>query len=137
MIPLVLTSILGGWPELFLLIKTPAQTFLHCAALANARRHSVVRLRQASDRREFPPASRMMPPHASVAGAAVFELLVAVYGGYFVGGIGIMNLAMLAALGMTDIHAMNSLKSSSGSLNGAQLFTFVATRVIVWPKPSL
>jgi len=28
---------------------------------------------------------------------------VAVYGGYFGGGLGIVNLAMLAALGMTDI----------------------------------
>jgi uncharacterized membrane protein YfcA len=48
--------------------------------------------------------------NAAVAGASVFELIVAVYGGYFGGGMGIMNLAMLSALGMMDIHAMNSLK---------------------------
>src|SRR5207302_795090 len=44
------------------------------------------------------------------------ELLVALYGGYFGGGIGIMNLAMLSALGMTDIHAMNKLKVMLGDL---------------------
>jgi len=31
-------------------------------------------------------------------------MFVATYGGYFGGGKGIMNLAMFAALGMTDIQ---------------------------------
>ncbi len=39
---------------------------------------------------------------------------VAVYGGYFGGGMGIVMLAMLATLGMTDIHAMNALKTGMG-----------------------
>ena len=33
--------------------------------------------------------------------AAIFELLAAFYGGYFEGGVGIMHVAMLAALAMT------------------------------------
>jgi hypothetical protein len=58
-----------------------------------------------------------------------------VYGGYFGGGIGIMNLAMLAALGMTDIHAMNKLKVRLGGvINGVATVTFVATKAIVWPQ---
>jgi uncharacterized membrane protein YfcA len=62
-------------------------------------------------------------------------LLVAVYGGYFGGGIGIMNLAMLAALGMTDIHAMNKLKVILGGvINGVATVTFIVTRAIVWPQ---
>ncbi len=41
------------------------------------------------------------------------------YGGYFGGGVGIVNLAMLAAVGMTDIHAMNASKSILGiAING-------------------
>jgi len=57
------------------------------------------------------------------------------YGGYFGGGIGIMNLAMLAALGMTDIHAMNKLKVRLGGvINGVATVTFVATKAIVWPQ---
>ena len=47
---------------------------------------------------------------SALAGATLFQLAVAVYGGYFGGGMGIVMLAMLAALGMTDIHAMNALK---------------------------
>src|SRR2546421_8028808 len=58
-------------------------------------------------------------PISAVTGAAIFELLVAVYGGYFGGGIGIMNLAMLAAMGMTDIHAMNKLKVILGEIGRA------------------
>lgn len=70
-----------------------------------------------------------------MTGACAFELLVAVYGGYFGGGMGIMNLAMLAALGMTDIHAMNALKVVLGSvINGVATATFVVTRAIFWPQ---
>jgi uncharacterized membrane protein YfcA len=55
----------------------------------------------------------------AVTGAAIFELVVSVYGGYFGGGIGIMNLAMLSAMGMTDIHEMNALKVLLGGYASA------------------
>ena len=46
-----------------------------------------------------------------------------------------MNLAMLAALGMTDIHAMNALKVVLGGvINGVAAVTFVATGAIAWPQ---
>jgi len=38
-------------------------------------------------------------------------VLVAVYGGYFGAGIGILTLAALGALGLRDIHRMNAVKS--------------------------
>src|SRR5205085_5162456 len=69
----------------------------------------------------------------ALAFAGFFELIVAVYGGYFGGGVGIMNLAMLAALGMTDIHAMNALKVVLGAINnGVAVVTFIAARAIYW-----
>jgi len=134
MIPLVLTSILGGLAGAFLLIKTPAQTFLHvlpwlmlgATLLFAFGKHFTGRISAGISHDAT---------SAAVAGASVFELLVAVYGGYFGGGIGIMNLAMLAALGMTDIHAMNKLKVILGGvINGVATFTFVATGAIVWPQ---
>ncbi len=135
MIPLVLTSILGGLAGAFLLIKTPAQTFLRVLpwlmlgatllfAFGNrlTGRISVGISHDAST--------------AAVTGASIFELLVAMYGGYFGGGVGIMNLAMLAALGMTDIHAMNKLKVILGGvINGVATVTFIVTRAIVCPRP--
>jgi uncharacterized membrane protein YfcA len=46
---------------------------------------------------------------------------------------GIVMLAMLAALGMTDIHAMNALKSVMGSvINGVAVVTFVIAGAIDW-----
>jgi uncharacterized membrane protein YfcA len=57
------------------------------------------------------------------------------YGGYFGGGMGILNLAMLSALGMTDIHAMNKLKVILGSIiNGVAAIAFVVTGFILWPQ---
>jgi uncharacterized membrane protein YfcA len=65
--------------------------------------------------------------------ASLFELVVSVYGGYFGGGLGIMNLAMLAALGMTDIHAMNALKVVLGAIiNGVAVVAFIVAKAVFW-----
>jgi uncharacterized membrane protein YfcA len=54
-----------------------------------------------------------------------------VYGGYFGGGMGLMMLAGLALLGMTDIHRMNGLKVVLNSLiNGLAVVTFVLAGVV-------
>ena len=42
--------------------------------------------------------------------ALVFQFFVAIYGGYFGAGIGILMLATLGMLGHQDIHEMNSVK---------------------------
>ena len=42
------------------------------------------------------------------------QLLIAIYGGYFGGGMGMMMLAAFAFLGMTQLHRMNALKSALG-----------------------
>jgi uncharacterized membrane protein YfcA len=134
MIPLIVTSVIGGLAGAFLLIKTPAQTFLKvmpwlmlgATLLFAFGKHLTGRIAAgiSSD------ASQ-----GAIAGASVFELIVAVYGGYFGGGIGIMNLAMLAAMGMTDIHDMNALKVVLGGvINGVATVTFVITGAIVWPQ---
>lgn len=134
MIPLVLTSILGGLAGAFLLIKTPAQTFLRvlpwlllgATLLFAFGKHLTGRISAGISHEAS---------SAAVTGASIFELLVAVYGGYFGGGVGIMNLAMLAALGMSDIRAMNKLKAILGGIiNGVATVTFIATRVILWPQ---
>jgi len=134
LIPLVLTSLVGGLTGAILLIHTPAKTFLRVipwlllgATLLFAFGKYLTGRISAGISQD---ASR-----SAVLGASVFELLVAVYGGYFGGGIGIMNLAMLAALGMTDIHAMNKLKVRLGGvINGVATITFVVTKAIVWPQ---
>jgi uncharacterized membrane protein YfcA len=77
-----------------------------------------------------------MSPEARRApvGVAVFvQLLISVYGGYFGGGMGIMMLAVLAVLGMTNIHEMNGTKNVLGSLiNGVAVATFIIKGAVAW-----
>lgn len=62
---------------------------------------------------------------------------VAVYGGYFGGGIGIMILAAFRLYGMTDIHAMNGIKTLlSATLNAIASAIFIAAHQVRW-QPTL
>jgi uncharacterized membrane protein YfcA len=62
-------------------------------------------------------------------------LLVAIYGGYFGAGIGILMLASLAFMGLTNIHEMNTLKTILGSLiNLVAAVWFVISGLVNWPK---
>jgi uncharacterized membrane protein YfcA len=61
------------------------------------------------------------------------QLVIATYGGYFGGGIGIMMLASLAIAGMTDIHHMNGVKSALAvAINGVALAEFVISGTVLW-----
>ena len=60
-------------------------------------------------------------------GAILFQFLVGVYGGYFGAGIGILMLAALSLLGLTDIHQMNGLKNALAiAINGIAVLAFLA-----------
>jgi len=73
--------------------------------------------------------------HQSIAGAVVFQFVVAVYGGYFGAGIGILMLASLGFIGLTNIYEMNALKTILGSLiNLVAALWFIAAGLIDWPK---
>jgi len=69
-----------------------------------------------------------------MAGAMLFQLLVAFYGGYFGGGMGILMLAALSVLGMTNIHQMNGMKNIlAGSINAVAAIYFIAEKMVYWP----
>jgi len=71
----------------------------------------------------------------AVWGAITFQFAVAIYGGYFGAGIGILMLASLGLLGLTDIHEMNTLKTILGSLiNLVAAAWFVGSGLVDWPK---
>jgi uncharacterized membrane protein YfcA len=134
MIPLIVTSVIGGVAGALLLIKTPAQTFLKVLPWLMLG----ATLLFAFGKRLTGRISAGMSGEASrgsMIGATIFELAVALYGGYFGGGMGILNLAMLSALGMTDIHAMNKLKVILGSIiNGVAAVAFIVTGFILWQQ---
>lgn len=61
------------------------------------------------------------------------QLAIAIYGGYFGGGMGIMMLATLSLAGMTDIHEMNGLKAILGvAINGVAVVAFIAHGMVSW-----
>ncbi len=62
------------------------------------------------------------------------QFAVAVYGGYFGAGIGILMLATLGAMGFTNIHRMNGLKNWGGlCINAVAVATFAASGIVNWP----
>ena len=133
MIPLLVTSFIGGLAGAVLLLKTPAHTFMQVlpwlmlgATLLFVFGKKLAGSRASSVGRDATTAA--------IIGASIFELFVAIYGGYFGGGVGIVNLAMLATVGMTDIHAMNALKSVLGmAINGVAVVAFIVARAVYWP----
>jgi uncharacterized protein len=134
MIPLAVTSIIGGIAGAYLLLHTPAATFLRVMPwlMLGATLLFMFGKRMAGG------SAGSIAADASTKAlviASIFELIVAVYGGYFGGGVGILNLAMLAALGMTDIHAMNALKVVLGGIiNGIAVVTFVIAGAVAWKQ---
>ena len=132
MIPLLAASLVGGLAGAFLLLKTPAHTFMLVlpwltlgATLLFAFGNKLAGGRKSILEHETTASA--------LAAASIFQLAVAVYGGYFGGGMGIVMLAMLAALGMTDIHGMNALKSVMGFvINGVAVVTFIVAKAIYW-----
>lgn len=66
--------------------------------------------------------------------ALLSHLAIAVYAGYFGGGLGILLLTALGILGLTDFHQMNGTKNASTLLaQGASVIYLVWRGKIVWP----
>lgn len=60
--------------------------------------------------------------------------VVAIYGGFFGGGIGILFMATFSLLGLRDLHHANALKTLLATfINGISVATFMISGVIVWP----
>jgi uncharacterized membrane protein YfcA len=73
------------------------------------------------------------PPAGIVAAVAALQFFVAVYGGYFGAGIGILMLSALGLMGLSDIHAMNGLKNLlAACINGVSVVVFASEGKVVW-----
>jgi uncharacterized membrane protein YfcA len=137
-LPLLLSALIGGFLGAQILLHTPPATFLRLVPwlLLSATLLFVVSpyitswIRVRSSRSG---GSRLM-----TVGVTLLQLVVGVYIGYFGAGSGIMILALLALLGVTNIHAMNGLKTMLVTVgNAVALVTFIVARIIVWPQALL
>jgi uncharacterized membrane protein YfcA len=73
------------------------------------------------------------PSRSTVVGVVLLQFVIAVYGGYFGAGIGILMLSGLAMIGMADIHQMNGLKTVLATIiNGLATAMFVGNGKVDW-----
>jgi uncharacterized protein len=130
-------SLLGGLVGGILLVQTPSRIFdwlvpfliLFATVLFMAQssfsRFLRIRMEETHGQRA---SSRW------IAGAMMFQFAVAVYGGYFGAGIGILMLASLGMLGFEDVHQMNTVKMVLGFLiNIVAGVYFIKSGLIQWP----
>jgi uncharacterized membrane protein YfcA len=84
--------------------------------------------------RWFPPQSETGRASFGVqAAVVVFQFFVAVYGGYFGAGIGILMLTSLSFMGMGDVHRINAVKTILAAvINGVSIVVFVVDDKIDW-----
>jgi uncharacterized protein len=139
---LLLPSLLGGAIGSVLLLRTPDRLFARLAPLlvlfatilflvqgVLSRRRGVAEASGAG----FEPQSPADGRRRWLA-AWLFQLAVAIYGGYFGAGIGILMLAVLGFLGLSDIHAMNGLKNFFNlCINSVAAGYFIWRGAVDWP----
>lgn len=132
-------SFAGGILGAVLLLRTPSRTF---AAIVPYLILFATVLFAASDRIR----SRSAELHdTALAGGAsataivmTFQFLVAIYGGYFGAGIGILMLAALSYYGVGDIHRMNGIKNTLAVfINGIAAAYFSLSGRVVWSDAAI
>lgn len=74
------------------------------------------------------------PPTVPTPWMMALQFLVAIYGGYFGAGAGIVMLAAYGLMGLTNIHQMNGLKNFNGlCFNGVAAAAFAVKGLVNWP----
>jgi uncharacterized membrane protein YfcA len=146
MVPLLVTSVAGGWAGALLLIKTPQHTFLRLVpwlllagtllfAFGNSIRTIVGKNSVLGNGIDDDDDGLWDMSWQAIVAGSIAELLVAVYGGYFGAGIGFMTLGMLAMMGMRDIHAMGAIRTLLAvAINAAAVVTFIVAHAVLWPQ---
>lgn len=144
-VPSLLGGIVGAW----LLIRTPPSRFaaivpwLVLSATALFMLQPPI-MRWANRRRERNVAGETIatvqttdnartsgfPSTGTLAG----QLVLGVYGGYFGAGAGILMLALLGFVGLSNIHRMNGLKNWGGMcMNFVAAAMFAVSGLVDWP----
>jgi uncharacterized membrane protein YfcA len=133
MLALTLPSLVGGISGALLLRFTPPSIFdaLVPFLILFA---TILFMVQETVQRMFKTGEARHESASWLAGAILFQFFVALYGGYFGAGIGILMLAALSILGLTDIHQMNGLKNFFALLiNGVAAIYFMVAHMVQWP----
>ena len=136
LVEMIATSVIGGTLGATILLHTPQSTFMrfvpYLFLLATL---LLIFGKDLANWMEATFNTSKQPRWLVVLATNFFQFLIALYGGFFGAGIGIMMLALLTMLRMEDIHAMNALKTLlNAAINGAAVITFIAAGAVVWPQ---
>lgn len=125
---LIIISLIGGAVGAGLLLFTPISVFAHLVpflvlfATAVFAWGSFFRKTRAAD----------APPQVSPRSAAILQFAIAIYGGYFGGGIGILMLAALTAAGLAVRHAGATKNVLAAVMNASAVGIFLFKSHIAW-----
>jgi uncharacterized protein len=131
---LIVPSLAGGALGSWLLLRTPVSTFerivpfliLAATLLLAVQEMITARLGTLARAHENPTAGW-------VIFVFVFQFIVGTYGGYFGAGMGILMLAALGLIGLTDLHQMNGLKNILAiCINGVAAVYFIFAGAVMW-----
>jgi uncharacterized membrane protein YfcA len=134
-LPLVIITFLGSIVGSILLLKTRQATFdklipwlLLGATLLFSFSGKVTGWINRHHSESGPSAMR-------VVGVTLLQACAAVYIGYFGAGVGIVMLALLAMMGIENIHSMNGLKTLLATCgNAVAVIVFIIAGAVFWPQ---
>ena len=133
------TSLVGGLLGALLLLGTSQDTFVQllpyllllATVLFAVSGPITTRLRARAAARSSKQTNQVS--WRSLTIIALFQLVIATYGGYFGGGIGILMLATLGFMGMENINEMNAVKTVlQSAINGVAVIAFIIAGAVVW-----
>jgi uncharacterized membrane protein YfcA len=123
---LVLLSLLGGVIGAVILLVTPSSVFARLVPWL------VLFATGLFAWGSFGPKSNRDGPRVGPRTAAVMQVAIAIYGGYFGGGIGFLMLAALTAAGLAVRNAGATKNVLASAMNAAAVAVFVFTPHIPW-----
>jgi uncharacterized protein len=130
---LTIPSLIGGAAGAILLLRTSERTFERLVPLLILGATLLLAFQEAISSRLNSVAREHNPTAAWVIFVFAFQLLVGLYGGYFGAGMGILMLAALGLIGLTDVHQMNGLKNLLAiCINGIAAIYFTVLGAVLW-----
>ena len=131
---LIVPSLAGGALGAWLLLRTPSSTFERIVPFLILGATLLLAAQEMITQAAGHPGARAREPTTGwIAFVFVFQFLVGLYGGYFGAGMGILMLAALGLIGLTDIHQMNGLKNVLAvGINGIAAIYFALSGAVVW-----
>jgi uncharacterized membrane protein YfcA len=85
----------------------------------------------------FRNASAEQAAHLGPLTTGAAQFLIAVYGGYFGGGIGILMMAALTMAGLSARHAGGTKNVLAGVMNASAVALFIASPEVHWPMAAV